>query len=278
MVLGPYQPAFAHESFPVWSQSNTPVTNTPLQSRRDASSWGSPPDNHESQNIQLDNEDAEEHEKKVPPHRYLFHCYIYQYHLMHMAEDVIEMVCIFDFVKRIQPLTHILIEFRSWMRFFGLKKSIRGRYITYKRLLGLLSNGIGAFSPNNFSKMMTMTILACSVTLPSLLTPYSLYVDVIQGLQNERQVIQHSNSKSRISSPDDSQFIPERDLGTPHRRDPDALPPRNALEWTFNVTYNLFVSLGGGNAIFAVKAGLLTVVLSLPCMMKSSARLAYGRV
>jgi len=64
----------------------------------------------------------------------------------------------------------------------------------------------------------------------------------------------------------------------PHRRDPDALPPRNAFEWISNVTYHLVVSLGGGNVIFAVKAGLLTVVLSLPSLMKSSASLAYGTI
>lgn len=28
-----------------------------------------------------------------PPHRYLFYCYLYQYHLIFLAGDVIEMVC-----------------------------------------------------------------------------------------------------------------------------------------------------------------------------------------
>jgi hypothetical protein len=32
-------------------------------------------------------------EKQTPPHRYLFYCYVYQYHLIFLAGDVVEMVC-----------------------------------------------------------------------------------------------------------------------------------------------------------------------------------------
>ena len=48
------------------------------------------------------------------------------------------------------------------------------------------------------------------------------------------------------------------DLGIPRRRDPDALPPRNFLEWIMSQLYLGVTGLGGGNALFAVKAGLLT--------------------
>lgn len=48
------------------------------------------------------------------------------------------------------------------------------------------------------------------------------------------------------------------DLGMPHRRDPDALPPRNTFEWAMNRFHRLVTSFGGGNALYAVKAGILT--------------------
>lgn len=48
------------------------------------------------------------------------------------------------------------------------------------------------------------------------------------------------------------------DLGIPHRRDPDALPPQNMFEWLMNLLHRGIVSLMGGNALFAIKAGILT--------------------
>lgn len=29
----------------------------------------------------------------VPPHRYLFHCFLYQYHLMRFSDNLLELVC-----------------------------------------------------------------------------------------------------------------------------------------------------------------------------------------
>ena len=48
------------------------------------------------------------------------------------------------------------------------------------------------------------------------------------------------------------------DLGQAVRRDPDALPPRNALEAIVDRLYRMISGLGGGNALFAIKAGALT--------------------
>lgn len=48
------------------------------------------------------------------------------------------------------------------------------------------------------------------------------------------------------------------DLGQAVRRDPDALPPRNALEKTTNWMYHSVKGIGGGNALYALKAGILT--------------------
>ena len=48
------------------------------------------------------------------------------------------------------------------------------------------------------------------------------------------------------------------DLGLPSRRDPDALPPRNAFELVMNYIYKGTVAMRGGNTLFAVKAAVLT--------------------
>lgn len=47
-------------------------------------------------------------------------------------------------------------------------------------------------------------------------------------------------------------------LGQAIRRDPDALPPRNVLEKTINWMYHVVTGIGGGNVLFALKAGILT--------------------
>jgi len=61
-------------------------------------------------------------------------------------------------------------------------------------------------------------------------------VDVIQGMQREWR----------------------EDLGHARRRDPDALPPRNAFEWVMNALYRGCTELAQGNTLYAIKAGVLT--------------------
>lgn len=67
----------------------------------------------------------------------------------------------------------------------------------------------------------------------------------------------------------------EEDLGLPRQRDPDALPPRNVFEWAMSVLYYGAVGLMHGNVLFAIKAGLFTIALSLPFFFKGSASFAY---
>ncbi len=50
----------------------------------------------------------------------------------------------------------------------------------------------------------------------------------------------------------------EADLGMTSRRDPDALPPSNRFEAIMYWVHHSITSLGGGNSVFALKAGLLT--------------------
>jgi hypothetical protein len=48
------------------------------------------------------------------------------------------------------------------------------------------------------------------------------------------------------------------DLGQAVKRDPDALPPKNVLEIAMNWIYRAAIGIGGGNVLFALKAGTLT--------------------
>ncbi|KAH8977335.1 hypothetical protein EDB86DRAFT_3092495 [Lactarius hatsudake] len=66
------------------------------------------------------------------------------------------------------------------------------------------------------------------------------------------------------------------DIGVAQRRDPDALPPRNSFEAFMSVLYHAFRGLSRGNQLFAIKAGVLTALLSIPAFVRSSAKLAYG--
>lgn len=43
----------------------------------------------------------------------------------------------------------------------------------------------------------------------------------------------------------------------PHRRDPDALPPRGTLDAIGCAVFSAFNALGHGNAIFAFKGGVV---------------------
>lgn len=70
----------------------------------------------------------------------------------------------------------------------------------------------------------------------------------------------------------------DQDLGLPKRRDPDALPPRNLAESLMGLSYKLFAALGTDGVLFGIKAGLLSVALSLPSLFKSSAGFAYGEL
>ena len=74
------------------------------------------------------------------------------------------------------------------------------------------------------------------------------------------------------------QLDPDSDLGTTRRRDPDALPPSNRFETAMYWLHKAFAALGHGNAVFAIKAGLLTVVLSIPYRLRDSAHFAYSEL
>jgi hypothetical protein len=83
----------------------------------------------------------------------------------------------------------------------------------------------------------TTRILVRGLPLIGAISTADVWVlDVIQGMQKEWR----------------------EDLGHARRRDPDALPPKNAFEWVMNALYRGFSELAQGNSLYAIKAGVLT--------------------
>ncbi|KII83920.1 hypothetical protein PLICRDRAFT_179954 [Plicaturopsis crispa FD-325 SS-3] len=151
----------------------------------------------------------------APPHRYLFHCYVYQYHLMSFGLRVI------DTLSEIIRLEKERKRNRIWTPVDGVGK---------------------IFSWSTW--------------------------DATDNLEHDDE--------------ENPEIIPGMepgwvdDLGMPRRRDPDALPPNNAFEAVMNFIYNATKGLGSGNALFAIKAGVLSILLSLPSLIRSSAPFAYN--
>ncbi|KAI0641257.1 hypothetical protein C8Q79DRAFT_919931 [Trametes meyenii] len=149
-----------------------------------------------------------------PPHRYLFHCYMYQYHLMRFSSILTEIL------DNIITLEKGYRKAKLWWPGHGIRKWVE-------------------WSPWNPSADMERAD--------------DEDPDIIQGIQPEWN----------------------EDLGMTRRRDPDALPPTNAFQSVMHWVYELATALGRGNSLFALKAGLLSVILCLPSFLKSSAAFAY---
>ncbi|KAF8431956.1 hypothetical protein L210DRAFT_3650787 [Boletus edulis BED1] len=150
-------------------------------------------------------------EHEIPSHRHLFHCYVYQYHLMRFATSIQ------DVLSEIVRLETERESPRVW-----------------------------------FTKIHWSKLVHRSTWEPS---------ETVEGDDDE--------------NPDVIPGLEMTDLGQAVRRDPDALPPRNALEKAVNWLYHIAKEMGGGNALFALKAAILTIILSLPSFVESSAGFAY---
>ncbi|KAL5501058.1 hypothetical protein ACEPAH_9445 [Sanghuangporus vaninii] len=77
--------------------------------------------------------------------------------------------------------------------------------------------------------------------------------DIVQGIDPENQSL----------------------LGVPTGRDPDALSPRTRMQAFGSMAYHTLSALGSGNAVFGLKAGVLSIILSLPTYVRSSAEFTY---
>ncbi|KAF8885154.1 hypothetical protein BD779DRAFT_1611982 [Infundibulicybe gibba] len=133
-------------------------------------------------------------EYQMPAHRYLFHCYVYQYHLIQFSGVLLDM---FDEIIQLETI-------RKHNRF----------WTPVQRLLRW---------------------------------------DIWQVQENAEK-----------NDDEDPGWLPS---GCP--------PPRNAVEWVMSKIYHAVAALGGGNSLFALKAGILTILLCLPSLLKSTASFAY---
>ncbi|PFH45992.1 hypothetical protein AMATHDRAFT_70774 [Amanita thiersii Skay4041] len=159
-------------------------------------------------------EEGDNEPYEMPPHRYLFHCYVYQYHLMQFAGITVDMLG--DIIRLETERRHC----RVWT--------------PVQRLFFRWHNWNVVDLNDDFEEEDP---------------------DLIQGVGPSMET---------------------EDLILPARRDPDALPPRNVLEWAMSLLYFGVASLAGGNVLFACKAGVLAVVLCLPSFFKSTAEVAYA--
>lgn len=148
---------------------------------------------------------------ETPPHRHLFNCYVYQYHLIQISEIVI------DGIDEIIKLEELRKKNRLWTP-------------------GRLSNPFQVF--------------------PSAPTDDDDDPETIQGV------------KPSAAEEEDA-------LGQARHRDPDALPPKNVLEWCMYHLYLGLTGLGRGNMLFSIKAGIFSVVICLVFFLRSSATFAY---
>ncbi|KAL5495894.1 hypothetical protein ACEPAI_1358 [Sanghuangporus weigelae] len=153
--------------------------------------------------------------QEPPPHRYLFQCYLYQYHLMFFAEHLCQMF------EELIDLEKTRTHSRLWLPILPFNQIIM-RTKWEPPDAGLQHNE-------------------------------DEDPDIIQGIEPEKAEL----------------------LGHAERRDPDALPPTNMIEAIGTLIYSSVNALGRGNAVFGFKAGFLSVLLSLPNFLPSSAEFAF---
>ncbi|KAH9933951.1 uncharacterized protein BXZ73DRAFT_45967 [Epithele typhae] len=149
--------------------------------------------------------------QEPPPHRYLFHCYMYQYHLIRFSSILQE---ILNDIIRLEKSSQ---RSQMWWPSVPFKRFLRSAPWTEE-----LERGDDE-DP-----------------------------DVVQGIQSDWS----------------------EDLGLASKRDPDALPPQNAFQECMIKAYDVIHSVGRGNSLFALKAGVLTILLSIPTFLKSTAMFA----
>ncbi|KAF8956639.1 hypothetical protein BDZ97DRAFT_1763642 [Flammula alnicola] len=254
-VLDPYRPAFEDgPTSPATSQPTSPNMGfTPLPSS-DANGFAhGHPDAEGSgdarekagkdEPVQEEERESRRDEYVMPPHRYLFNCYVYQYHLIQIASIVVEML---DEILRLEEERTLCRLWTPAERFFQWNPS-------------LVPEGVEHLADDDDP-------------------------DVIQGLHLDQPgtpsptATPQSGYNAQKSTGPAFNIDAAMDLGVPHRRDPDALPPRNLFEVVMELIHKFIVALGSGNAIFALKAGMLTVLLCLPFFIKNSATFAYESI
>ncbi|KAJ3758691.1 hypothetical protein EV360DRAFT_43339 [Lentinula raphanica] len=155
---------------------------------------------------------------QLPSHRYLFNCYVYQYHLMRFADMLGELL---DHVIRLET-----------------RPERRHRRVWTPKIQSLVSFAASTGAEGE------------------------------EGEEEDPDLVQHMGG-------DEEDNMYGMGLPYPKRRDPDALPPGNIWELMGRWVYKRVVGLTGGNALYAVKAGVLTTLMCIPFFIRGSAQFAY---
>ncbi|KAJ3862063.1 hypothetical protein EV359DRAFT_45947 [Lentinula novae-zelandiae] len=165
--------------------------------------------------------DALDPYNQLPSHRYLFNCYVYQYHLMRFADILGELL---DHVIRLET-----------------RPERRHRRVWTPKFHNLASH-----------------------------VDRDRRRDVeLDELSDETRV-----GNGVVGDEEDNMY--GMGLPYPKRRDPDALPPSNVAELMGRWSYKRIVGLTTGNALYAVKAGVLTTLMCIPFFIPGSAQFAYN--
>ncbi|KAI1785560.1 hypothetical protein LXA43DRAFT_1037284 [Ganoderma leucocontextum] len=150
----------------------------------------------------------------APPHRYLFHCFMYQYHVMRFSGILTEIL------DNIIKLENECPKSRLW------------------------------WPSEPFRRVLEWSLWSHADDMDQVDDEDP---DVVQGI--------------------DPAWV--QDLGMTSRRDPDALPPSNTFQWVMHWIHGCATGLTRGNVLFALKAGVLSVLLCMPSFLKSTAPFAY---
>ncbi|KAE9392227.1 hypothetical protein BT96DRAFT_924850 [Gymnopus androsaceus JB14] len=183
---------------------------------------------------------------QIPSHRYLFNCYVYQYHVMRFAELLGDLL---DHINRLETRPE-----RRHRRVWTPKMQSRMISDFFRWIKGVWTyrEGVGPSAGEG-----------------------------IEGEEEDPDTIQHVDDDRRLLDDDSETTFDDEDnmygmgLPCPKRRDPDALPPSNVWESMGSWFYKSASGVLGGNALYSIKAGVLTTLMSLPFFLKGSAQFAY---
>ncbi|KAJ3712876.1 hypothetical protein C8R42DRAFT_727627 [Lentinula raphanica] len=201
---------------------------------------------------------------QIPSHRYLFNCYVYQYHLMRFADMLGELL---DHVIRLEtrperrhrrvwtPKIQSLVSFALFLEW------IKGVWSDSDNVGRSASTGAEGEEGEEEDP------------------------DRVQHVDRDRRrdvELDEMSGETRVGNGigigmggDEEDNMYGMGLPYPKRRDPDALPPGNVWELMGRWVYKRVVGLTGGNALYAVKAGVLTTLMCIPFFIRGSAQFAY---
>ncbi|KAJ3784989.1 hypothetical protein GGU10DRAFT_293088 [Lentinula aff. detonsa] len=197
---------------------------------------------------------------QLPSHRYLFNCYVYQYHLMRFADMLGELL---DHVIRLETRPERRHR-RVWTPKLHSLASI-ALFLQWIKGVWTYSDNVGRSASSGYEGE----------------EGEEEDPDRVQHVDRDRSrdvELDELSGETRVGNGvvrDEEDDMYGVGLPYPKWRDPDALPPSNVWELMGRWMYKRVVGLTGGNALYAVKAGVLTTLMCIPFFIRGSAQFAY---